>query len=65
MVSHGESGFLVNPFDSDDIAKRLKCIFDEKILREKMATEAKNIAQKKFHPIVVAKKTLDVYWDIC
>lgn len=64
MVKDGESGFLVNPRNVDDIAKRIKQIICDNELRSKMVLRSKQIAQERFHPDVVAQKTYRVYKDI-
>ncbi len=64
MVKDGESGFLVNPSDVKDIARRMKQILSDEDLRTRMQKCAKQIASDRFHPDVVARKTYNVYKDI-
>lgn len=63
MVRNGESGFLVNPNDPEDIARRLRQVLQNKELREKMAKRSREIAFDRFHPEVVARRTRDVYYE--
>lgn len=61
MVRNGESGFLVNPNDTDDIAERLSHMLANPQLRSAMGGKSRTIAQDRFHPSSVAQRTLDVY----
>jgi glycosyltransferase involved in cell wall biosynthesis len=61
MIRSGETGFLVNPLDPDDIARRLRTVLAEGALREAMGDAARAIAQQRFHPAGVARRTRDVY----
>ena len=61
MVRDGESGFLVNPNDSDDIAWRLGQLLEDDALRAAMGVKSRNIAEERFHPARVARRTREVY----
>lgn len=63
MVQHGETGFLVNPFDPTDIARRLATLLSDDALRKRMGFKAQHIAQERFHPAVVARRTREVYLE--
>jgi glycosyltransferase involved in cell wall biosynthesis len=61
MVSDGETGFLVNPFDPVDIADRLETLMRDSALRRAFGARAREIARERFHPAVVARRTRDIY----
>jgi len=61
MIRDGESGFLVDPDNSDDIARRLKQLLSDDELRKAMGSKGRKIALDRFHPAKVAKRTRDVY----
>ncbi len=61
MVSDGESGFLVDPSDPQDIAWRLGQLFSDDGLRASMGSAAHRTAYQRFHPTVVARRTVEVY----
>jgi glycosyltransferase involved in cell wall biosynthesis len=63
MVQHGQTGFLVNPLDPADIARRLGTLLTDDSLRAQMGQKAQRIAQERFHPAVVARRTREVYRD--
>ncbi|MCX5673850.1 MAG: glycosyltransferase family 4 protein [Planctomycetota bacterium] len=61
MVRDGESGFLVNPEDPADVARRLRQLVEDNALRAAMGAMSRQIAQDRFHPDRVARRTRDVY----
>lgn len=61
MLRHGESGFLVDPVDSGDIAGRLTELLQDDGRREGMGACSREIAMDRFHPDRVARRTLEVY----
>ena len=64
MVQNGETGFLVDPDNADDISKRIGALLMDDSLRARMGQQAKRVAESRFHPAVVARRTKDVYLDI-
>lgn len=61
MVRGGESGFLVDPTKPDDVARALAEILTHDDLAERMSEVSRRIATERFHPVVVARRTLEVY----
>lgn len=61
LVRDGESGFLVNPNDSADIARGLGRLLKNDELRLSMGMKGREIARDRFHPAQVARRTRDVY----
>ena len=61
MVQDGETGFLVEPRDPEALAEAMGQLMSSPILRERMGTRAREIARKRFHPDIIAEKTLNVY----
>lgn len=61
LVRHGESGYLVDPLEVHDIAKRLSQLLGDGALRARLGACGKQIAEARFHPDVVAARTLEVY----
>jgi glycosyltransferase involved in cell wall biosynthesis len=61
MVRDGETGFLVDPTDSSDIAGRLSELLVDDALRAAMGTRAREVARDRFHPERVASRTRSVY----
>jgi glycosyltransferase involved in cell wall biosynthesis len=63
MVSHGESGYLVDPNNIENIAARLAMLLSDPARRSEMGDKARAIAAARFHPRLVALKTRDVYLE--
>ena len=63
MVREGESGYLVEPDDPDQIADRLRRLLAGDDLRRSMGTCGREIAQQRFHPAAVAARTREVYYQ--
>ena len=61
MVRDGESGFLVDPHDAEDIAGRLTRLLTDSQLRSAMSVKSREIARDRFHPVTVAERTREVY----
>lgn len=63
MVRHGGTGFLVDPHDVEDIARRLRTLLEHPALRSEMGAKARVVAQDRFHPSGVAARTRLIYHD--
>ena len=63
MVRHAETGYLVDPHDVRDIARRLATLLGNPHLRQSMGARARTVAQDRFHPRNVAERTRMVYAD--
>lgn len=61
MVRDGESGFLVDPNNPHDIARRLRQLLENAELRRSMGAKGREIALDRFHPAKVAARTREVY----
>jgi glycosyltransferase involved in cell wall biosynthesis len=61
MVRDGESGFLVDPDDPEEIAERLRQLLADNELRRSMGAKGREIALDRFHPAKVAARTREVY----
>ncbi len=65
MVREGESGFLVEPSDVDEITERLGQIISDDALRSRMSTRSRAFAEERFHPVRIARRTREVYERAC
>ena len=63
MVQHGETGYLVDPGDVKDIARRLEALLEDARLRRTMGDASRSVARARFHPDAVARRTSDVYFE--
>ena len=63
MVRHGESGYLVDPQNVEDMSRRLRQLLGDARGRRVMGDCARMIARERFHPESVARRTRDVYLE--
>jgi len=63
MVRHGETGYLVDPEDPADTARRLEMLLSDGSMREEMGRRSKVVAADRFHPRIVARRTREVYLE--
>jgi len=63
MVCDGESGYLVDPNDPEDIARRLRQLLMDDTLRAAMGKKSRQIAEDHFHADKVAWRTREVYFQ--
>jgi glycosyltransferase involved in cell wall biosynthesis len=61
MVRDNESGYLVDPENPEGIAQRINQLLDSKQQRSSMGTRARQVAEQRFHPALVAQRTYEVY----
>lgn len=64
MVRHGESGYLVDPENVGEIARRLQKVLSNTSLADQMGKKGKEIALDRFHPDRVAQRTFEVYAEL-
>ncbi len=65
MVAEGQTGFLINPESTEQIADRLAKLLGSEQLCRKMGQAGRQVAVERFHPHAVAQKTRAVYERIC
>ncbi len=61
MIRDSETGFLIDPSNTDQLAEKISILSSNKGLREKMGRQAKGEAKSRWHPDVIAHKTMEVY----
>ena len=61
LIEHGVSGYLVDPHDPAHIAASLSRAM---AAAPELGRASREIAERRFHPDVVARKTLDLYREI-
>jgi glycosyltransferase involved in cell wall biosynthesis len=64
MVEDGKTGFLVNPYDTEDIAGAILRILSDQALARSMSQRARQIAERRFKASAVCKQTLEAYKQI-
>ncbi len=61
MVRDGQSGYLIDPTDPQDIASSLRQLLADDDLRRAMGTKSRQIAEDRFRPDIVARQTYRSY----
>jgi glycosyltransferase involved in cell wall biosynthesis len=61
MVQEGQTGFLIDPESTEQIAERLARLVSSPDLGRQMGQAGRRIALERFHPRAVAEKTRAVY----
>ena len=61
MVRDAETGFLVDPRDSAEIADRLGELLANEDLRRRLGQKGREVALERYHPDAVAARTAEVY----
>jgi len=64
MVQDGITGYLIEPDDIELLSKRIALLLSNDVLRNGMGVAGRREAEKRFHPDVVARKTLEVYQEV-
>jgi len=64
MIKEGETGFLTDPYDEENIAEAVGQIISDNKLAASMSENAKKIARERFMASAVSDQTLEVYQEI-
>lgn len=64
MVSDKETGYLVEPDNTNMIAEHLARIISDPQLQDRLGRRSREIAMERFHPDKVAAKTIAVYEQV-
>ena len=61
MIKHMENGYLVRPFDEDELAKGIALLIENDNLRDSLSKNARLKAVDSFSMEVISKKILKIY----
>ncbi len=61
MIEDGATGVLVPPGETAPLAEALKGLIADSSLRQKLGDNARKVGLDRYHPLAVARQTLDVY----
>jgi glycosyltransferase involved in cell wall biosynthesis len=64
IVRDGETGFLVEHGDPSALAARLVALMEDAALRRRMGENARRLAEERFRPDSVCRRTRDVYREV-
>ena len=64
LVENGKTGLLFDPRNGDDMSAAIAKLLAEPELGRTLAAEAKRQAQERFHPLVVARRHVEIYREM-
>jgi len=64
VVRDGENGFLVPAKDSDALAKAMRMLLENPVLRMRMGSRGREIVAREFSAGQISKETLAVYREL-
>jgi glycosyltransferase involved in cell wall biosynthesis len=64
LIEDGKTGLFCNPLDAESIREAVAKLLDEPDLGRRLAAEAKKRAFERFHPVVVARRHLEIYREV-
>ena len=64
MIRHGETGYLVDPHDPENIADALGRVIGDQAVMQNMGEAGRRVALERFHPDIVASRTASFYREI-
>ncbi len=62
-IKHLETGYLIQPDSSDELASAIKILKQDKLLQEKLSKNGQEFVLKNFSEKVVAKKAVEKYLE--
>ena len=64
LVEDGKTGLLCDPLDAASMADVVEKILTNPALAQALAEEANKCAQERFHPLVIARRHLEIYREV-
>ena len=64
LVEPEKTGLFCDPQRSDSFAGGVARLIDDRELAARVARSAKAAAQKQFHPLVIARRHLEIYREV-
>jgi len=64
LITDGEDGLLVDPYDVNDIANKILLLLNDPSLNFKLAKNGKELIKNKFDISKISKENIDYYISI-
>jgi glycosyltransferase involved in cell wall biosynthesis len=64
IVDHHETGYLAQPYEADDLAAGIAWVLEDDERRQKLAVQARKVAEERFDIYRAARMYADLYQDI-
>ena len=64
LIADGKTGLLCDPFAAASMGGAVEKILSQPELSRELPAEANRVAQERFHPLIVARRHLEIYREI-
>jgi glycosyltransferase involved in cell wall biosynthesis len=64
LIDDGKTGLLFDPGRPESFGEGLKKILEDREFARQLAANAKAEARRRFHPLVIARRHLDIYREV-
>ena len=64
MLIDNVTGYIVKPDDISSLVEKIDMLLSDGSLRHKMGINARKIAELTYHPEIIAKQTLESYYNV-
>jgi glycosyltransferase involved in cell wall biosynthesis len=64
LIEDGKTGLLCDPLDAASMGGAVEKLLSQPQLARSLAVEANRRAQERFHPLVVARRHLEIYREV-
>jgi len=64
LIDHGRTGLLFDPRNAESMREAIKRLLTDSPLRDRLAVAAKAEAGRRFHPLAIATRHVEIYREI-
>jgi glycosyltransferase involved in cell wall biosynthesis len=64
LIEDGKNGLLCDPFNATSMGGTVEKLLAQPELARTLAREANRRAQERFHPMVIARRHLEIYREV-
>jgi glycosyltransferase involved in cell wall biosynthesis len=64
LVTDGKTGLFCDPLDATSMSAGIEKLLSDPGLAHNLATTANQEAKARYHPLVIARKHLDIYREV-
>ena len=64
LIEDGKTGLLCDPLDAASMSGAVEKLLDKPEWARQLAAEANRLARERFHPLVIARRHLEIYREV-